>query len=132
MSKTDIKGGSALHSAAQSGHAGIAKELVEVGGKELVLIKVNSGRSALRFAAQQGHEATVLLLIETGGEDLVFGVSDTDGNTVLHYAAGKGHVEVVWLLIWAGGQRLLFLTNKDGVMPLHLAASDRSTCRGSR
>ena len=91
--KTDIDGFSALHWAAQSGHAGIAKYLVEEGGKELVLILANGGLSALHIAAQLGHEATVRLLIKAGGEDLLL-VTDTHGTALC--AAGGGHVVADW------------------------------------
>ena len=33
--KTCVQGASALHFAAQNGHAGVAKELVDEGGKEV-------------------------------------------------------------------------------------------------
>ena len=36
--KTDIEGASALHWAAQSGHTGVVKALVEEGGKDLALV----------------------------------------------------------------------------------------------
>ena len=48
--KININGASVLHSAAQNGHAGVSKEVVEQGGKDLVLLLMNGGRSALHLA----------------------------------------------------------------------------------
>ena len=72
--------GTALHHAAQHGHAHLVSPLVEVPGVFLDAVRPHTGRTALHLAAFGGHVAAVEALVVAGAD---MSVRDNDGETML-------------------------------------------------
>jgi ankyrin repeat protein len=88
----------ALHFAAESGHAGVVAYLLYSGAQPR-----NHSPTPLMYASMKGHGRVVPLLLEhMGGQGLE--TRDGYGFTALHWAARQGHVEVVVHLLRHGAQ----------------------------
>ena len=92
-------GHTALHCAAQGGHAPVAQALLQ----HPLFKQVNSkddvtGATALHEAAASGHCTVTKILL---AEPRCRGESNRDGRTALHLASCSGHTEVVHLLAQA-------------------------------
>lgn len=85
MEQTDNNGRAAIHFAAEGGHAGMVKVMIEKG------VNINltqdapgdAGTTALHCACSHGHEDVVRLLIAAGADDTL---ANLNGETPAHYA----------------------------------------------
>jgi DNA-binding LacI/PurR family transcriptional regulator len=108
---------------AVEGHVDVVKVLLEVGGRELVMMTQDHGVSCLWISAENGHLEVVKALLEAGGRELVMLTAD-DGASCLWISAQKGHLEVVKALLEAGGRELVMLTSDDGTSCLYISAQN--------
>ncbi len=93
----DNNGDTALHWAAECGHAAVVKSLLEAGAD--LEASSHYGDTALNIAAYRGHAAVVTALLEAGAD---LEAIDKYGNTALALAAGRGHAAVVTVLLEKG------------------------------
>jgi ankyrin repeat protein len=112
-------GGTALHHAADRGHAGVVRLLCAVPGAQ-VDARDGSGFTPLIYATFAGRGYAVRELLACGARQEL---QDEHGMTALHYASLEGRASVVELLlcIAPGAAAALALRNKDGATPLKLA-----------
>lgn len=113
----DGLGFSPLALAAQEGHYGIVKVLLQKGARQSV--RTDGGCTALIMSAIHGHARVAKLLIDSGAD---VDASDSNGVTSLYSAALKGHPKVVKVLIEAGAG--VNICASDGCMPLHPSSRD--------
>ena len=85
----------ALHYAAQNGHADCCAILVQCGA-QVASIDL-SGHQALHIAAENGNVAVCNWLCTRGGADLC--ARTPNGSVALHYAANNNHHEVASVLV---------------------------------
>ncbi len=91
MEQTDHEGRAALHYAAERGHAGMLRVMIE----KKVNINLtqdepgDAGATALHCACARGHEDVVRLLIGAGADDTL---ANTDGETPAHYVVRENHL----------------------------------------
>jgi len=114
---SDEDGVTPLHNAAQYGHEGVVKLLIDAAADVNAANK--DGVTPLYVASLNGHVEVVKLLINAGAD---INAADNDGGVPLSLAASNGHVEVARLLINIGAA-LSFANNEDH-LPLNLAASN--------
>ena len=107
--------------------ADIVMALLDIGGKELVMMTNNYGDTALHSACLYGASYHVIkMLVDVGGKDLVMAKNNCD-NTALHWLCHyiKTHTEVaekiILLLDVADANVLLTTKNNDGKRPLEIA-----------
>lgn len=116
----DIDGFTALHLAAQYGHAAMAAMLLRRGA---TVDPVNNyGATPLHIAARRGHPAIMQLLLEHGTD---VNMGDAEGNTALHLCVAHGSVEATRLLLHFrrnGVTANVNATNRHGDTPLHVAS----------
>jgi len=91
----------AIHAAAEMGHVGIVKLLLEEDGEALSDVKDADGRTPLSLGAENGHDGIVKHLLASAAVDpdsksmtLLY-----EGRTPLSWAAGNGHVDIVKALL---------------------------------
>ncbi|KAK5658111.1 hypothetical protein OQA88_2667 [Cercophora sp. LCS_1] len=82
--QTAKEGATALYVAAQSGHVGLVKRLLEAKAKQL---PTNTGYHPLHIAAQNGHLGCVKLLLDDSPQEV--NLATEDGRTPLSLAAVK-------------------------------------------
>jgi len=92
-------GMSALHWAAEQGHAEIAEALLYAGAETEASTRIGEYRP-LHIASRNGNLQLVSILLAAGAE--VDAVTDPSGSTPLHLAAVSGSAEVVRALMAAG------------------------------
>ena len=133
---SDKRGRTALHMAAEQGHAEMVALLlagVEGGrGGANITCRAESGMSALEDAAANGHVEVVELLLKGLSGNAVADAArgDSQGMTALHHATLNGHIDTVRLIIRelyqhgpnASGLESAFFPDKSGQSTLHLAA----------
>ena len=83
----------------------MVRALLEVGGRELVMLTDHNGVSVLYVAAIQGHLDVARALMEVGGRELAM-LPTTEGSSALVAAAAMGHLEVMWAVREVGGREL--------------------------
>ena len=88
-------GWTALHGATQSGHADVAKLLLQ--HKAQVNQQKSDGWTALQLAAVNGHINIVTVLLKH--KDINVNLKDEDGHTALYLAAANGHTDIVKILL---------------------------------
>jgi len=105
----------------------IIKTMLDIGGKELVMMKEINDCTALHFACYKGASYNIIkMLIEVGGKDLVMAKSSS-GNTALHWLCVfiKSHTKVgekIKLFLQVGDANLLLSKkNHAGKTPLEIA-----------
>ena len=128
-----------LHQACSYGApANIAKSLIGIGGKELVVVKSSKWKNetALHSAFYGSASYNVIkMMVDVGGNDLVM-MKNRDGNTALHCLCDyiENHTDVakkVKLLLEVGdGNILLSTKNNAGNTPFQIAV-DRPISRAS-
>ena len=74
---------------AEQGHVEVVKVLLEVGGRDLVMLTKDDGSSCLYISAHQGHVELVRMLLEVGGRDLAMLVTE-DGRSCFDAAEHGG------------------------------------------
>uniref|UniRef100_A0ABM0LU22 Uncharacterized protein LOC100376500 n=1 Tax=Saccoglossus kowalevskii TaxID=10224 RepID=A0ABM0LU22_SACKO len=107
-----------LHLAAQSGHEGLVRLLLNSPGVMPDVATARQGTIPIHLAAQSGHIAVVGLLLSKSTNQLH--IKDKRGRTGLHLAAANGHYDMVALLIGQGADINTF--DKNGWTSLHFAA----------
>ncbi len=107
---------SALSIAAQNGHTGIVKILVEMGAK---IHNSGTQEAALRQAAQNGHFSIVEYLVQKGAD---VNVHDAERRTPLHMAALGGHTKIVHYLLQHGAEK--DAVSDKGAIPLMYAVQN--------
>jgi len=122
LNSKDTEGRTPLSWAAENGHEGVAKLLLDT-GKVKADWKDEYGRTPLSWAAENGHEAVAKLLLDTNRGKVKVDWKDTDGRTPLSLAAGNGHEGVAKLLL---DTRKVKADRKDtyGRTPLSWAAEN--------
>ncbi|XP_066571914.1 transient receptor potential cation channel, subfamily N, member 1 [Amia ocellicauda] len=111
-----------LHLAAQSGHEGLVRLLLNYPGVQADAETSLQGSTPLHLAAQNGHTAVVGLLLSKSTSHLH--LKDKRGRTCLHLAAASGHIDMVRVLLGQGAE--INDTDKNGWTPLHYAAKSGS------
>lgn len=107
-----------LHLAAQSGHEGLVRLLLNSPGVVADVPTNLHGSLALHLAAQSGHTAVVSLLLSKSTSQLH--VKDKKGRTGLHLAAANGHIDMVSLLLGQGADINSY--DKNGWTALHFCS----------
>ncbi|CAJ0592923.1 unnamed protein product [Cylicocyclus nassatus] len=105
-----------LHLAAQSGHDGLVRMLLNQ-GVQVDATSTTMGVIPLHLAAQQGHIAVVGMLLSRSTQQQH--AKDWRGRTPLHLAAVNGHYEMVSLLIAQGSN--INVMDQNGWTGLHYA-----------
>lgn len=86
--------------AAQSGHEGLVRVLLNSPGVRADTATHVQGSIPLHLAAQNGHTAVVSLLLSKS--TALIHIPDKRGRTSLHLAANDGRLEMVALLLGQG------------------------------
>ncbi|KAL5249390.1 hypothetical protein ACHWQZ_G018297 [Mnemiopsis leidyi] len=113
----DNHGRTALHVAAQEGHADVLATLLEQENKACLDAVDDRGRTPLMYAAASGKTRCVELLLEAGANP---NHKDDKQISVAHCLASVGDVEGLKMLKGKGGN--LSTASKSGTYPLHEAA----------
>eukprot|EP00979_Chaetoceros_neogracilis_P009849 scaffold2255_cov293-Chaetoceros_neogracile.AAC.10 len=115
--------------------ADIIKEILDIGGKELVINKAFNAQTALHYACNNGASYNIIkMLIEVGGKDLVMAKNEY-GYTALHDLCGciKRHAKVaekIILILKVGDDNvLLSAKNHAGQTPLEIATEEGASKR---
>lgn len=118
---TGVKGRSALHHACAQGHVRLAEELIKKHQCNICAGDDNE-MTPLHLASANGTEVIVELLASTSNSTSTSTVNSVDslGWAAVHHACQNGHVGALRTLIRFGAE--LNIQNKDGQLPLHLAA----------
>jgi ankyrin repeat protein len=147
----DETGRTALHRAAENGHAEVVDILLR-NGATVDVKETKFGQTSLHLAALNGHRAVAQKLVENGAETILkdrnewmaihiaawtgkeevvrvlsekLHVNETgkDNLTALHCAAAQGHVKVTQLLLQRGAD--VDAEDTEGWTPLHWASKKR-------
>jgi ankyrin repeat protein len=97
VTQKDSYGQTPLHLAAENGHNGMAKLLLDRGAD--VNAQDGEGGDALQAASAGGHEHMVRLLLDKGADWSVYGGEDSNA---LRAASAGGHEQIVRLLLDKG------------------------------
>lgn len=109
------RGKSALHVAALSGHADIARCLLQSGAEA---DKANDdGHTPLQISAFTGHGEVSRCLLEAGAD---MDRTDRFGTTPMLEATTRGDLQVVRCMLEAGADKNK--ADSDGIAPMHVAA----------
>ncbi|XP_018587449.2 transient receptor potential cation channel, subfamily N, member 1 isoform X2 [Scleropages formosus] len=108
-----------LHLAAQSGHEGLVRLLLNYPDVQADAQTDKEGSTPLHLAAQNGHIAVLGLLLSRSSSYLH--LNDLKGRTCLHGAAARGHIATARMLLGQGAE--VNHTDKNGWTPLHYAAN---------
>ncbi|XP_052825426.1 serine/threonine-protein phosphatase 6 regulatory ankyrin repeat subunit B [Octopus bimaculoides] len=115
-----------LHMAAQSGHEGLVRILLNSAGvyfDAYTAINVDKHkRTALHLAAGNGHINMVRLLLGQGAD---INAVEENGCTALHYASKYGYLNVAKLLVESGASTNV--TCHDGKLPICYASASSHT-----
>ncbi|KAH9498484.1 hypothetical protein Btru_007628 [Bulinus truncatus] len=108
-----------LHFAAQSGHEGLVRILLNCPGVQTDSASSVTGSIPLHLAAGNGHTSVVSLLLSKSTYQIH--TKDKRGRTALLRAAANGHLEMCALLIGQGAD--INTSDKNGFTALHFASS---------
>lgn len=109
-------GATPLHLAAQRGHLGICKSLIQAGADVHARTRPLD-QTPLYLAAMEGHVEVLRCLVDAGAK---INSSSRGGWTPLHGAARRGHTEAISFLISRGAN--LMAEEKKCNLPIHFAA----------
>ncbi len=104
ISATTIREMTALHCAAETGHANIVRMLLDVGAD--IDVRGDGGCTALHLAAGRGREDVVRLLLEAGAN--VNARTDYPMATARFLAASANHESIQQLLLEHGAEKGVF------------------------
>ncbi|PFX27903.1 Ankyrin-3 [Stylophora pistillata] len=107
-----------LHLAAQSGHVGVVRILLNSPGVRVDTATALHGSIPLHLAAENGHSEVVSILLSKS--TLQLHVKDKLGRTAMHLAAANGHRELISQLIGQGAD--INAPDENGYAPMHMAA----------
>jgi len=110
------KGLTPLHIAAQNGHIGLVRLLLEKGA--IVNAETPEGLTALFFAAENGHDEVVCLLLQNRA---IIDIKDNNCALPLHVATAGGYEVVTNLLLQCNAD--VNVQDCQNITSLHLAAS---------
>jgi ankyrin repeat protein len=118
--------GTCLHKACHFGDINIVREILRMGGDDLVQKTDMEGSTALHIACQRGDVEMAKALIKVGGRALLFKTTLDNcragaGRTCLWVACAEGHADVIKELLAAGGEALAGEVGPDGRSCLHVA-----------
>jgi ankyrin repeat protein len=113
----DFLGNRPLAKAAERGHLGLVRLLIERGAN-LNGTGATTGFTAVHWAAQKGHVEVVTLLLSKGAHADI----RIDGVTPLMWASGYGRLEVVKVLVQHMRGQGLDERTEVGMTALHFAA----------
>ena len=112
----------------------IIKSLLDIGGKELVMMTDSDKNTALHFACDNGVSFDVMkMLIDVGGKELVVAKNSSNGDTALHYLcyhinrhtnAATNKIEQI--LQVADTETILTEKNDNGYTPLDYAIRNKA------
>ena len=116
--------------------ADIIKEILDIGGKELVINKAFNAQTALHYACGVGASSynIIKMLIEVGGKDLVMAKSSA-GDTALHHIClyieehTKVAEKIILILKVCDANLLLSAKNIYGQTPLEIATEEGASKR---
>jgi ankyrin repeat protein len=96
----------------------LIKKMVEIGGKDLVILTNNYGENALINAAFCGSSYDIFkTILDAGGEKLLL-QKDMRGNTVMHYSCAWGvSIRTIKYMAEIGGKKSLMRENNSGIVP---------------
>ncbi|XP_068231368.1 putative ankyrin repeat protein RF_0381 isoform X2 [Palaemon carinicauda] len=97
FSNRSFKDRTPLHAAAENGHEGVARVLLQ--SEAFVNARDINERTPLHAAAENGHEGVARVLLQS---EAVVNARDIQGLTPIHIAALYGHVSVFRLLLNGG------------------------------
>ncbi len=100
VNNPDNRGMTALHWAAENGHAEVVQALLATPGI-LVNTQAHDGNTALHEASYEDHLPVIQALLAAPGIEV--NTPDPFGMTALHWAAENGHLSVVQALLTAHG-----------------------------
>jgi ankyrin repeat protein len=119
VNSRDLLDRTPLSHAAERGHLGVAKLLLEKGA-EVDLSDCHQGMSPLAHACHRGYKAVVTLLLDHGADVNFRG--RLSGRSPLSYAAQRGHLGIVELLLERGAE--VDPKSEDGTTPLSCPAEE--------
>eukprot|EP00979_Chaetoceros_neogracilis_P004856 scaffold842_cov287-Chaetoceros_neogracile.AAC.19 len=109
----------------------IVKAMIDIGGKELVMMTDDNDRTVLHLACCNGASYNIIkMLIEVGRKDLVMAKDSNFGDTALHdicrfITKHTKAAEKMKLILQVGDANLLLATkNKGGQTPLKIATDN--------
>jgi hypothetical protein len=108
----DFEARTALHLAAEEGHADVVAVLLSQGAQANT--SAQDGKTPLLAACAEGHLGVVQMLLQHV-EGRALDVPDHYGDTALHLAAAEGYGEVIRALLLAGADPSM--TDNKGRMP---------------
>ena len=99
-------------------------KLIDIGGRELVMVKNSQGETALHKACMNNNVSLDVIskLIQVGGRELVM-VNCLNAGTALRLACMNKNVslDVISKLIEVGGRELVMVKGRHGYTALHFA-----------
>jgi len=108
----------------------IIKTMIDIGGKELVMMTKNDDRTALHSACHSGASYNIIkMLIEVGGKDLVMAKNENDQTALLYLCwCIKGRTKVaekIKLILQVGdANQLLSAKSHAGKTPLEIVTGN--------
>jgi hypothetical protein len=100
------------------GHVDTVRALLQVGGRQLMMITRDDGWSCLHAAVYAKKLCIVQELLTAGGTELLM-LTSVDGTSCLHKAAEEGDVDIVQALLQAAGERTRELLMLTTIFPGH-------------